>query len=163
MYDATIPPLKRTLTNLSVVLKKAQDHAEAKKIEPSVLVTARLFPDMYPLSRQVQIATDVSKAAAARLAGVDVLKYEDTETTFDDLQARIAKTITFLDSIKPEQFENAESRAITINAGGRTLDFIGQQYLLNWVNPNVYFHVTTAYDILRNNGVELSKRDYLGS
>ena len=162
MYDAAIPPLKRMLNNLSAILKKAQDHAETKKIEPSVLITARLFPDMYPLSRQVQIATDMCKGAAARLANVEVPKYEDTEISFADLQARIAKTIAFLESIKPEQLENSESRDITMNAGGRTLEFTGQQYLLNWVNPNVYFHVTTAYDILRHNGVELSKRDFLG-
>lgn len=162
MYDAAVPPLKRMLNNLSAVLKKAQDHAETKKIEPSVLITARLFPDMYPLSRQVQIATDMCKGAAARLAKVEVPKYEDTEISFADLQTRIAKTIAFLESIKPEQLENSESRDITMNAGGRTLEFTGQQYLLNWVNPNVYFHVTTAYDILRHNGVELSKRDFLG-
>lgn len=162
MYEVTIPPLKRILNNLSAVLKKAQDHAEIKKIEPSVLVNARLFPDMYPLSRQVQIATDMSKGAAGRLANVEIPKYEDIETSFADLQARITKTIVFLESIKPEQLENAVSRDITMNAGGRTLEFTGQQYLLNWVNPNVYFHVTTAYDILRHNGVELSKRDYLG-
>ena len=162
IYDATIPPLKSILTNLSAVLKKAQDHAEAKKIDPSILVSARLFPDMYPLSRQVQIATDMSKGGAARLAGVEIPKYDDTETTFDDLQARIAKTVAFLESIKPEQLENSQSLDITINAGGRTLAFIGKDYLLNWVKPNVYFHVTTAYNILRHNGVELSKRDYLG-
>lgn len=162
MYDATIPPIKRILNNLSAVLKKAQDHADAKKIDPSVLVLARLFPDMYPFSRQVQIATDMSKGAAARLAGVEIPKYDDNETTFGDLQARIAKTITFLDSIKPEQLEGAETRDISITVGKAELTFTGQQYLLNWVNPNVYFHVTTAYDILRHNGVELTKRDYLG-
>ncbi len=162
MYDATIPPLKRILSNLSVVLKKAQDHAEARKIEQEVLITARLFPDMYPLSRQVQIATDMSKGAAARLAAVEIPKYEDNETTFADLQARITKTIGFLDGIKSEQLTGAETRDISITVGKTELAFTGQQYLLNWVNPNVYFHVTTAYDILRHNGVELSKRDYLG-
>lgn len=162
MYDATIPPITRTLNNLSSVLKKAQNHADAKKIDPSVLVAARLFPDMYPLSRQVQIATDMSKGAAARLAGVEIPKYEDNETTFDDLQARIAKTIAFLESIKPEQLTGAETRDISITVGKTEMAFTGQQYLLNWVYPNVYFHVTTAYDILRHNGVELSKRDYLG-
>ena len=162
MYDATIPPITRILNNLSTVLEKAKDHADAKKIDPSVLVDARLFPDMYPLSRQVQIATDMSKGAAARLAGVEIPKYEDNETTFDDLQARIAKTITFLESIKPEQLTGAETRDISITVGKTEMAFTGQQYLLNWVYPNVYFHVTTAYDILRHNGVELSKRDYLG-
>ncbi len=162
MYDATIPPIKHTLNNLSAVLKKAQVYAEAKKIDPSVLLAARLFPDMYPLSRQVQIATDMSKGAAARLAGVEIPKYEDNETTFDDLQARISKTIAFLDGIKPVQLEGAETRDISIAVGKSELAFTGQDYLLSWVNPNVYFHVTTAYDILRHNGLELSKRDFLG-
>ena len=162
MYDASIPPLKRILNNLSAVLKLAQDHVEAKKIDPAVLISARLFPDMFPLSRQVQIASDSSKGAAARLAGLEIPKYEDNETTFADLQARIAKTIAFLDSIKPEQLEGSENREIAITAGERKLTFTGEQYLLIWVNPNVYFHVTTAYDILRHNGVPLSKRDYLG-
>ena len=162
MYDISIPPLVRTLTNLSLVLTKAEKHAEAKKIEQGVFVSLRLFPDMYPLSRQVQIATDMSKGAAARLASVDMPKYEDNETTFAELQARIAKTVAFLETIKPEQLEGAETRDISLTVGGRTLEFTGEQYLLSWVNPNVYFHVTTAYNILRHNGVELSKRDYLG-
>ena len=163
MFDATIPTITRMLGNLSAVLKKAQDHADAKKIDPSVLVAARLFPDMYPLSRQVQIATDMSKGAAARLAGVQVPKFEDNEITFDDLQERITKTINFLESIKPEQLVGAETRDISITVGKTALAFTGQQYLLNWVNPNLYFHITTAYNILRHNGVELSKRDYLGN
>lgn len=162
MYDATIPPIKRILNNLSAILKKAQDHADVKKIDPSVLITARLFPDMYPLSRQVQIATDMSKGGAARLAGIEIPKYEDNETTFDDFQARISKTIAFLDSIKHEQLVGAEKHDISITVGKTELAFTGEQYLLHWVNPNVYFHVTTAYDILRHNGVELGKRDYLG-
>lgn len=164
MYDATIPPLKRTLTNLSAVLKKGESHADAKKIEHSVFLNARLAPDMYPLTRQVQIATDMSKGAAARLAGagVEIPKYEDTETTFAELQARIAKTIAFIDTIKPAQLEGSETRDIVIPIGKTNLEFKGLAYLLNWVMPNVYFHVTTAYDILRHNGVELGKLDYLG-
>jgi len=162
MFDATIPPLKRTLTNLSAILKKGEDYANAKKIEPAVLLNARLFPDMYPLTRQVQIATDMSKGAAARLAGLDVPKYEDNETTFAELQARIAKTIAFLESIKPAQLEGSEARAVVISVRKIDLKFTGQDYLLKWVNPNVYFHVTTAYNILRHNGVELGKQDFWG-
>lgn len=162
IYDATIPPLKRTLTNLSAILKKGEEYADAKKIEHHVLLNARLFVDMYPLTRQVQIATDMSKGAAARLAGVEVPKYEDNETTFAELQARITKTIAFLDSIQPAQLEGSETRDITIPVRKTDLKFTGQNYLLKWVIPNVYFHVTTAYNILRHNGVELGKQDFLG-
>jgi hypothetical protein len=162
MYHYSIPPLKRALTNLATVLQKGAAHAEAKKIEPGVLLNARLFPDMYPLIKQVQIATDMSKGAAARLAGVEVPKYEDNETTFAELQARIEKTIAFMDSIAPAQLDNAESREITLPIREVELKFKGQDYLLNWAQPNVYFHVTTAYNILRHNGVALSKKDFLG-
>lgn len=162
MYDATIPPLKRTLTNLSTILKKGEAYAETKKIEHSVILNARLFPDMYPLTRQVQIATDMSKGAAARLAGVEIPKYEDNETTFAELQARIAKTIAFIDSIQPAQMEGSENRDVVITVRKTDLHFKGQTYLLDWVNPNVYFHVATAYNILRHNGVELGKLDFLG-
>jgi hypothetical protein len=162
MYHYSIPPLKRALANLATVLQKGAAHAEAKKIEPGVLLNARLFPDMYPLIKQVQIATDMSKGAAARLAGVEVPKYEDNETTFVELQARIEKTIAFIDSIAPAQLENAESREITLPIREVELKFKGQDYLLNWAQPNVYFHVTTAYNILRHNGVALSKKDFLG-
>lgn len=162
IYDATIPPLKRTLTNLSAILRKGEEFADAKKVEHHVLLNARLFADMYPLIRQVQIATDMSKGAAARLAGEVVPKYEDNETTFAELQARLAKTILFLDSIKPEQLTGSETREITISSRNADLQFTGQDYLLKWVIPNVYFHVTTAYNILRHNGVELGKQDFLG-
>ena len=162
IYDATIPPLKRTLTNLSAILKKGEAYADAKKVEHHVLLNARLFIDMYPLTRQVQIATDMSKGAAARLAGVEVPKYEDNETTFAELQARITKTIAFLDSIQSAQLEGSETRDITIPVRKTDLKFTGQNYLLKWVIPNVYFHVTTAYNILRHNGVELGKQDFLG-
>ena len=163
IFDATIPPLKRTLTNLSSILKKGEDYANTKKIEHAVLLNARLFPDMYPLTRQVQIATDMSKGAAARLAGLEIPKYEDNETTFAELQARIAKTIAFLDTIKPAQLEGSEARAVVISVRKIDLKFTGQDYLLKWVKPNVYFHVTTAYNILRHNGVELGKQDFLGA
>ena len=162
MYEATIPTLKRLLTNLSAILKKGEAHADAKKIDHSIFLNARLAPDMYALTRQVQIATDMSKGAAARLAGVDIPKYEDDETTFADLQARITKTVAFIDGIQPAQLEGSENRDIVITVRNTNLAFKGQAYLLNWVNPNVYFHVSTAYNILRHNGVELGKLDFLG-
>lgn len=162
MFETTIPPLKRTLSNLANLLKKAEEHADAKNIEHSILLNSRLYPDMYPLIRQVQIATDMSKGAAARLAGLEIPKYEDTETTFGELYARIAKTIAFIETISPAQMEGCETRDITITIRKIDLNFTGQSYLLTWVLPNVYFHVTTAYNILRHNGVELGKPDFLG-
>ena len=162
MFNATISPLKRALANLSHILKKGEAHADAKKIDHAVLLNGRLFPDMYPLIRQVQIATDMSKGAAARLAGLEVPKYDDNETSFEDLQARIAKTIAFIDTIKPEQLTGSASRDITITVRQTDMHFKGEAYLLSWVMPNVYFHVTTAYNILRYNGIELGKPDFLG-
>jgi hypothetical protein len=162
IYDTTIPPLKRALSNLAAILKKGEEYADAKKVEHQVLLNSRLFVDMYPLTRQVQIATDMSKGAGARLAAIEIPKYEDNEASFAELQARIAKTIAFLDSINPQQLEGAESREITITIRKADLKFSGQDYLLKWVLPNVYFHVTTAYNILRHNGVELAKQDFLG-
>ena len=161
MFDAAILPLIHTLKSLSHILKKGEEYADAKKIEHSVLLNARLFPDMYPLTRQVQIATVMSKGAAARLAGVEIPKYEDDETTFEQLQARIAKTIAFIESVTPAQLSNAETRDITIMVRKIELKFTGQEYLLKWVMPNVYFHVTTTYNILRHNGVDLGKPDFL--
>ena len=162
MFDATITPLKRTLANLSHILKKGEAHADTKNIEHAVFLNARLFADMYPLTRQIQIATDMSKGAAARLAGLEVPKYEDNEASFAELQARIAKTLAFIDSIKPAQLDGAEARDITISVRKTDLHFTGQTYLFDWVLPNVYFHATTAYNILRHNGVELGKPDFLG-
>ena len=161
MYDAAIYPLKRALNNLSHILKKGEAYADAKSIEHAVLLNARLFPDMYPIIRQVYIATDMSKGAAARLAGLEVPSYEDTETTFAELQARIAKTLAFIETIKPEQLVDSETRDITITVRKTDLHFTGQDYLLKWVMPNVYFHVTTTYNILRHNGCELGKPDFL--
>lgn len=162
MYQASVPVYIRMLTNLAAVLEKGAAHAEAKKIDPSVLIGSRLYPDMFPLSRQVQVATDNAKGPAARLAGVDVPKYEDNEKTFPELRGRIEKTIEFLRTLKPEQIDGAEERTITLQVRGNTLTFNGLPYLLNFAMPNFYFHVTTAYDILRHNGVELGKQDYLG-
>lgn len=162
MYDISIPPLKRTLTNLSQLLKKGEAYAIAKEVDPSVLIESRLFIDMYPLKRQVQIATDMSKGAAARLSGVEIPVYEDNETTFEALQARIAKTIAFLDSVDPKQFEGSESKQVTITIRKVDIEFTGIDYLQKWVLPNVYFHVTTAYNIMRHQGVVLGKSDFLG-
>lgn len=162
MYDITIPPLKRTLNNLSHVLQKGETYADAKKIEHQILLNARLYVDMYPLIRQVQIATDMSKGAGARLAGIEVPKYEDNESSFADLQERILKTIHFLETILPEHLTDSASKEVSVMVRKIELKFSGHDYLLKWVFPNVYFHVTTAYDILRHCGVELAKVDYLG-
>jgi hypothetical protein len=162
MYDASIPAFIRILGNLSAILDKAAAYAEAKKIDPSVLVNARLAPDMFPLSRQVQIATDGVKGCAARLAGVDVPSYPDTESTFPELKARIAKTADFLKGFKPAQIDGSEERKVAFKVGGQDRSFLGKPYLFEYVIPNLYFHVTTAYGILRHNGLEIGKKDYLG-
>jgi uncharacterized protein len=162
MYQASIPSFLRMLENFSKILDKAFTHAEAKKIDPAIFVNARLAPDMYPLSRQVQIATDIVKGCAARLAGIDVPSYEDNETTFVELQARIAKTVAFLQSVSPEQVEGSEERKITLKFGSREAHFIGLPYLFDFVYPNFHFHLTTAYDILRHNGIDIGKMDYIG-
>ena len=163
MYQASAPRFVNLLKNLSGILDKAQAHAEAKKIDPRVLTAYRLFPDMFPMARQVQVACDTAKGAVARLAGVEVPKHEDTEQTFADLKARIAKTIDFIGTIKPAQIDGSEDREIVLKLASRELRFTGMQYLLGFAHPNFYFHVTTAYDILRHNGVELGKRDYIGN
>ena len=163
MYKASAPRFVNTLTNLSAILDKAQAHAEAKKIDPVALINFRLYPDMFPMKRQVQIACDTAKGAVARLAGVEIPKHEDTEETFAELKARIAKTIAFIETIKPAQIDGSEDKNIHLKLGPREVDYKGMQYLLGFVLPNFYFHVTTAYDILRHNGVELVKRDYIGN
>jgi len=162
MYQASVPVLKRMLGNLADILQKGAAHAEAKKIDPAVLVASRLYPDMFALARQVQIASDTAKGCAARLAGVEVPKYEDNEATFPELMARIRKTIGFLDTLKPEQIDGTEDKSITLPMRSGDLHFTGLSYLLNFAMPNFYFHVTTAYDILRHNGVEVGKNDFLG-
>jgi uncharacterized protein len=163
MYQASTPVFIRMLGNLSSILDKAVAHGEAKKIDQAIFVNARLTPDMYPLSRQVQIATDMVKGCAARLAGIEVPSYEDNETTFADLQARIAKTIAFLQSVSDGQINGSEGRTVTLKLRGKEVSFLGQPYLLDFVLPNFYFHITTTYAILRHNGVEIGKMDFLGS
>ena len=163
MYQASVPRFANILTNLSAILDKAQAHVDAKKIDPTTLTTYRLFPDMLPMTRQVQIACDAAKGAVARLAGVEIPKHEDTEQTFAELKARIAKTIAFVQSVKPAQFEGTEDKEIVLKLGANEVKFNGMQFLLGHALPNFYFHVTTAYNILRHNGVEIGKRDYIGN
>ena len=162
MYQASVPPIKKMLSNLDHILTLAQTHAEAKKIDPSVLVQVRLFPDMLPLVKQVQIATDQAKGGCARLAGLPPPSYEDNETTIQELRDRITKTISFLDSIKPEQIDGSEEREIKFMVRDHQFEFLGSNYLTTWILPNFFFHVTTAYNLLRHNGVEIGKRDFLG-
>ncbi len=163
MHAASNPVFKQILNGLSNVLAKAETHATEKKIEPNALLQARLFPDMFPLTRQVQIAADFAKGASARLAGADVPAYEDNEQSFTDLQARIAKTLAFIDSLTPAQIDGSEEREIVLRPGTpKEQKFSGQAYLLNYALPQFFFHVTTAYSILRHNGVEIGKRDFMG-
>lgn len=162
MFDSSITVLTHYLKGLSAILKKAEAHCEARKIDPDALLKARLFPDMFHLTRQVQLVTDFAKGIGARLAGVPVPSYPDVEQTFAELQARLAKTIEFLASLKKEQFAEAAGRTITIKVGGQDMSFAGATYLSSYALPNFYFHLTTAYNILRHNGVELGKKDYMG-
>ena len=162
MHAAAVTPMRHMLKSLKAILAKGEAHCAARKIDPEVLLSARLYPDMFPLVRQVQIASDNAKGPAARLAAVEVPKFEDTEKTFADLQARIDKTIAFLETLEPAQFEGSEARDIVLQLRDRSLEFKGAQYLSTFALPNFFFHVTTAYAILRHNGVEIGKQDYLG-
>ena len=163
MYQASAPVLLHSLAAFEAVLDKAAAHAEARKIDQSVFIQARLAPDMFAFARQIQIATDMAKGGVARLAGLESPRMEDNETTFEELKARLQKTQDFIRTVQPAQIDGSEDRDITIQAGPQTLNFKGQPYLLHWVLPNVYFHLTAAYAILRHNGVDLGKRDFLGS
>ena len=161
MYSAFIPVAIRQLNALSTILGKAVAHCEARKIEPNAFLSSRLFPDMFALTRQVQIAADMVKGGAARLAGIEIPKYEDNEATFADLQARLEKTVAFLKTIQPAQIEGKEGLDITIKLPTRELQFKGEAYLTGFVLPNMYFHLTTAYNLLRQGGVEIGKQDFL--
>ena len=163
MYHASAPRFANMLNNLAAILDKAQAHCEARKIDPLVLASSRLFPDMLPFTRQVTLACDHAKGAVARLAGVEVPKHDDVEKTLPELKARIEKTVAFVGSIAPAQLEGTEDKTIVLKFGTREVTFTGMQYLLGSALPNFYFHVVTAYDILRHNGVELGKRDYIGT
>ncbi len=163
MYQASAPRFANTLRNLSAILDKAQAHAETKKMDSAVFCGCRLVADMYPLACQVQVACDTAKGAVARLAGMDVPRHEDVEQTLAQLKQRIAKTIDFILSVKPESIDGSEEREVKLKLGGKETRFSGMQYLLGHACPNFYFHVTTAYNILRANGVDLGKRDYIGT
>lgn len=162
MYTLSVPIFDRYLGNLMNVLDKGAAHAAERKIDDTVFTSMRIYPDMFPFTRQIFIAADFAKGASARLAGVEVPKYEDTEKTFAELKARCQKTRDFLATLKPEQFEGSEKKIITIPIAGTPTEFVGLPYLTGFALPNFYFHATTAYDLLRHGGVPLSKRDFIG-
>lgn len=162
MYSASVEVFLPMLASLSAILDKARVSAEARKFDTGVLVNARLAPDMFPLARQIQLASDFAKNSTARLAGVEAPKMDDTESTFDELKARLEKTTTWIKTVAPAALEGSEDRDIRIPLRDRTLEMKGLPYLKQWAIPNFFFHVTTAYNILRHNGVELGKRDFLG-
>ena len=161
VHAASVDLLANALANLSHLLDKGHAHAVARKYDPALLLAARLTPDMFALSRQVQIATDMSKYGVARLAGVEAPKFEDKEQTFEELRARVARTIDFINGVPASALEGAEDRVIKVPLRDRTLEFKGLDYLIRWVIPNAFFHVTTAYAILRHSGVEIGKNDFL--
>jgi hypothetical protein len=162
VYDASVPSMIRFLENLSKILDKAVAQANARSVPLSELIEARLAPDMFPFPRQIQIASDIAKLAAARLTGVEPPSFPDTETTFPELQARIAKTIDYLKSVPREKFDGAEDRTITLKFPNGEFSFVGRDFVTNFALSNFFFHVTTAYDILRHKGIEVGKMDYLG-
>lgn len=162
MYQASVPVLSHSLSNLAKILQKGAAYADAKKVEHSVLLGTRLYPDMFPLSRQVQIASDISRRGVARLAGLEAPKLEDQESNFPELIQRIDQTIAYLNTFSAEQMDGTETKVIELPIGSQTLTFEGQPFLLYFVLPNVYFHITTTYNILRHCGVEVGKRDFLG-
>ena len=163
MYEASVPVFKRMLGNLDAILLKGQAHAEAHGIDPLVLTSARLYPDMLPLTAQVYIAADIVKGGAARLAGTEAPAFADVEKSLLELSERVQKTITYLDTFVPAQFDGSETRDIVLKLRTRTLEFVGQDYLLNFVLPNMHFHIATCYGLLRHNGVPLGKADFLGA
>jgi len=163
LYQASVPVFQQSLAALKGVLAKAEAQAQATKLEPQVLLQARLFPNMFPFTRQVQIAADFAKGAPARLAGVEVPSYPDSETTFGELAERIDRTLGFLKTLTPAQIDGQEGRTIELKVGGQMRAFQGQPYLLHFALPNFFFHATTAYAILRHNGIEIGKRDFIGA
>jgi hypothetical protein len=163
MSQLTIPTFVQGLEALAATLYKAEAYAAARKIDEAVLLQARLFPDMFPFVRQVQIAADFAKGAVARLSGAEPPNYPDTETSFAALKQRVARTLDYIHSIAPEAIDGSEARTVSLKAGQQTLTFAGEPYLLSFVLPNFYFHLATAYDLLRHNGVELGKRDFVGA
>jgi hypothetical protein len=162
MYAIAIPAFQKQLASLEAILDKAAEYASEKKIDMSVLLASRLYPDMFDLTRQVQLATDFAKAASARLAGLDVPSFPDTETTLPELKARLARTQALLAAYKPEQFDGSETKQLTLKIRGQDVTLAGQEYLLHVALPNFYFHCATAYGILRHNGLAIGKRDFVG-
>jgi hypothetical protein len=162
MYQISVPVFTRMLTNLIAIMEKAAAHCEANKIDPAVLINYRLYPDMFAFAKQVQIAADAAKNGTGYLAGAEPPKFENTEQGFPQLIGRVRQTIEYVNSFKPEQIDGMEEKEISITRGETTLTYKEQDYLLNRVLPNFYFHITTAYDILRHNGVALGKKEYLG-
>jgi hypothetical protein len=163
MYQASAPRFINILGNLSVILDKAQAHIDEHKIDETFLTGYRLFPDMLPMTKQVQIACDTAKGVIARLAGVEIPVFEDNEKTLAELKARIAKTVAFIKTVNPEQIDGTEEKAIVIKRGDKETHYKGMQFLLGHATPNFYFHVATTYNILRHNGIQIGKRDYLGN
>lgn len=163
MYQASVPRFVNILGNLSNILDKAQAHVDAKKLDAAALTAYRLFPDMLPMTTQVQIACDTAKGVVARLAGVEIPAYEDNEKTLADLKARVAKTIAFIQTMKPGQIDGTEDKEIIVKRRDKETRYQGMQFLLGHAIPNFYFHVATTYNILRHNGIEIGKRDYLGN
>ena len=163
MYQASVPRFVNILGNLSNILEKAQAHVEAKKIDGATLTNYRLYPDMLPMIVQVQIACDTAKGVVARLAGIDIPVFEDNEKTLSELKARVAKTIAFIQAITPAQVDGTEDKAIVTKRGDKETHYKGMQFLLGHATPNFYFHISMAYAILRHNGVEIGKRDFLGN
>jgi hypothetical protein len=162
MYQASVPAFIRALNNLAAILEKGAAHAQTRKIEEAVLLSSRLYPDMFPLARQVQIATDTARSGAARLAGVEFPAYEDKEATFQELVLRVRNTVAFLETLKPAQIDGGEDKTISWQSRSSTKSMQGLPYLMNHLLPNIHFHVTTTYGILRHNGVEIGKKDFLG-
>ena len=163
MSSASLPVCTRMLSNLSHILSKAEQFVDAKKIDPAALIDFRLYPDMLSFRRQVQIASDTAKGVMARLAGVEIPAYEDNERTFEELKARVAKTVAYVQTFTPAQIDGTEDKDIVTKRGDKETHYKGMQFLLGHAMPNVYFHVTTAFAILRHNGVEIGKRDFLGN
>ncbi|WP_338759151.1 DUF1993 domain-containing protein [Massilia sp. METH4] len=163
MYSASLPVFRQILNSLLDILEKAERHVETTRIDPNALLQYRLFPDMLPFTRQIQIAADFAKGAGARLAGQDVPSWEDTEKSFAELKLRIKKTLTFLDSLPAHEIEQSAERPITVGSGEKTRHFSGQTYLLHYALPHFFFHATTAYDILRHNGLDIGKKDFIGT
>lgn len=162
VFELAIAPLSRMLLNLDRIVSLAEQDAKERNIDPAALIQARLYPDMLPFVSQIRIATDTAKGAAARLSGTELPRWEDNESTFEEIRGRIKKALDFLATFRPEQFEGAEGRAIEMKLPKNTLNFSGRDYILGFVLPNFYFHVTTAYAILRHNGLSIGKQDYLG-